>query len=102
MGKDASLPPVHPGEILKEEFLNPLELSQNKLAREIRVSPRRISEIINAKRGITADTAMRLGRFFGNSAKFWINLQAAYDLEVAEHEKAEDIEQDVRPYSYAT
>ena len=75
------LKPVHPGEILLEDFMKPLKLSQNRLAREIGVPPRRINEIIHGKRAITADTAMRLSRFFGTSAQVWINLQAEYELD---------------------
>ncbi|HLA41235.1 MAG TPA: HigA family addiction module antitoxin [Candidatus Glassbacteria bacterium] len=75
--------PVHPGEILKEEFLVPLGISQNGLGRSLKVSPRRINEIVNGKRQITADTALRLSRYFGNSAEFWVNLQSRYDLETA-------------------
>ncbi len=75
-------PPIHPGEILLEEFLEPLEISQYRLAKEISVPPRRINEIVHGKRGITADTALRLARYFGTSERFWLNLQAHYDLEV--------------------
>ena len=74
--------PIHPGEILAEEFLEPLEISQYRLAKEISVPPRRINEIVHGKRAITADTALRLARYFGTSERFWINLQAHYDLEV--------------------
>ncbi len=91
------LPPVHPGEILKEEFLEPLELSQNKLALSIRVPAPRISEIVQGKRSITADTALRLGRFFGTTPQFWMNLQGRYDLETAEDELGDQLEQDIRP-----
>jgi addiction module HigA family antidote len=75
--------PVTPGEMLKEEFLTEYGLSQNQLAKAIGVSPNRIAEIVNSRRRITADTALRLGLFFGNSAEFWMNLQAHYDLKVA-------------------
>ena len=75
------LPPVHPGEILELDFLKPLGLSQNKLAREIGVPPRRINEIVHGKRAITADTAIRLSRFFGTSARLWLNLQSEYELD---------------------
>jgi antitoxin HigA-1 len=74
--------PVHPGEILQEEFLTPLELTQHRLAVSIRVPPRRINEIVHGKRRITTDTALRLSRFFGTSDRFWLNLQARHDLEV--------------------
>jgi antitoxin HigA-1 len=76
------LPPVHPGEILSEEFLRPLGLSQYRLARSINVPPRRINEIVHGKRAVTADTALRLSRFFGTSERFWLNLQTRYDLEI--------------------
>ena len=76
------LPPVHPGEVLLEEFLRPLELSQYRLAKDINVPPRRINEIVHGKRAITADTALRLARYFGTSPRFWLNLQAQYDLDV--------------------
>lgn len=76
------LKPINPGEILVEEFLKPLGLSQYRIARDLSVPPGRINEIVHGKRGITADTALRLGRYFGMSARFWLNLQARYDLEV--------------------
>ena len=75
-------PPIHPGEILLEEFLEPMELSQYRLAKDISVSARRINEIVHGTRSITADTALRLSRYFGTSERFWLNLQAHYDLEV--------------------
>jgi addiction module HigA family antidote len=78
------LSPIHPGEILREEFLGPMGISQYRLAKDISVPPRRINEIVHGKRSITADTALRLGRFFGMSAQFWLNLQTRYDLEVTE------------------
>jgi len=78
----AKLKPVHPGEILQEEFLSSLGVSQYRLANDIGVPPRRINEIVLGKRGITADTALRLGRYFGTSPQFWMNLQARYDLEM--------------------
>lgn len=80
---DNIYPPIHPGEILVEEFLDPMGITQHKLAVSIGVPPRRINEIVHGKRRITADTALRLGRFFGVTAQFWINLQSHYDLEVA-------------------
>ncbi len=76
------LPPVHPGEVLLEEFLNPFQMSQYRLAKDIRVPPRRINEIVHGTRSITADSALRLARYLGTSAAFWMNLQARYDLEV--------------------
>jgi len=78
------LPPIHPGEILMEEFLEPMGISQYRLAKDISVPPRRINEIVHGKRSITADTALRLGRFFGMSPQFWLNLQTRYDLEMTE------------------
>ena len=75
-------PPIHPGEILLEEFLEPMELSQYRLAKDISVPARRINEIVHGKRGITADTALRLARYFATSERFWMNLQTRYDLEV--------------------
>jgi addiction module HigA family antidote len=75
-------PPIHPGEILLEEFLEPMELSQYRLAKDISVPPRRINEIVHGKRGITADTALRLARYFGTSERFWMNLQTRHDLEI--------------------
>ena len=82
--KNKKLSPIHPGEILMEEFLEPMEISQYRLAKNINVSPMRINEIVHGKRSITADTALRLGRFFGMSPQFWLNLQTRYDLEVTE------------------
>jgi len=82
--KNKKLTPIHPGEILREEFLEPMGISQYRLAKDISVPPRRINEIVHGKRSITADTALRLGRFFGMSAQFWLNLQTRYDLEVTE------------------
>ena len=86
-----TIPPIHPGEILMEEFLEPLEVSQNRLAVAIGVPPRRINEIVHGKRGITADTALRLERYFGVSAQFWLNLQTRYELDLAEDRVAEQI-----------
>ena len=77
------IPAVHPGEILLEEFLKPMNISQNQLGRDLGVSPRRINEIIHGKRSITADTALRLAAYFGNSASFWLGLQMDYDLDIA-------------------
>jgi addiction module HigA family antidote len=97
MDMDRKIPPTHPGEVLSEEFLTPMGLSQSALARRIRVAPRRINEIVNAKRGISADTALRLSAFFGNSAEFWLGLQADYDLETALDEHGDTIRRDVQP-----
>lgn len=82
MAKNTVHEPIHPGEVLQEEFLTPLGLTQHRLAVSIRVPPRRINEIVHGKRRITADTALRLARFFATSDRFWLNLQARYDLEV--------------------
>src|SRR5271156_1761036 len=95
------LAPIHPGEILRSEFMEPLQLSMNRLALDLHVPVTRIAEIIHERRGITPDTALRLARYFNTSARFWLNLQAAYDLEVAEDELAREIERDVRPASVA-
>jgi addiction module HigA family antidote len=89
--------PVHPGEILHEEFMVPLGLSMNRVAIDLRVSVTRIADIVNEKRAITADTALRFARYFNNSPTFWMNLQTRFDLEVAEDEIAEKVERDVRP-----
>ena len=93
---EEKLPPIHPGEILEEEFLKPMGISQYQLAKDISVSPRRINEIVHRKRSITADTALRLGRFFGIPAQFWLNLQSRYDLEVTEDLLADRLEKEVR------
>lgn len=95
------LDPIHPGEILREEFLAPLGISINRLAREIVVPPGRISEIVNAKRSITADTALRLARFFGVSAEMWLGLQAEYDLRMARRTAGPEIERRIHPYAAA-
>lgn len=91
------LAPIHPGEILREEFMAPRGLSQNALARALNVPPRRINEIVLEKRGITADTALRLSRYFGTSAEMWTGLQADYDLRQARYAKQKQIERDVAP-----
>ncbi len=91
--------PVHPGEILIEDFLKPFGISANKLARELRVPSNRIVKIVNAERRITADTALRLARFFNTTPDFWMNLQTHYDLEKAQDEIATTVERDVRPYA---
>lgn len=89
------IPPLHPGEVLLEEFLLPMDISQNKLALAMRVPTRRINEIIHGRRRITADTALRLARYFGTSAQFWLGLQLDYDLDVAQDEVGAQIERDV-------
>jgi len=93
------LEPIHPGEILREEFLTPLGISINRLAREICVSPARVSDIVNGRRGISADTALRLGRFFGVSPELWTGLQSDYDLRVARQKAGPEIEQRIHPYA---
>ncbi len=90
------IPPVHPGEVLSEEFLEPLGISQNRLGRDLGVSPRRINEIIHGKRRVTADTALRLARYFGNSATFWLGLQMDYDLDVARDALASRVKREVQ------
>jgi len=92
------LPPVHPGEILLEDFLKPLNISRYRLAKSIGVPQRRIDEICAGKRAITADTALRLARFFGTDAQSWMNLQAGYDLETAEINLADRIVREVKPF----
>lgn len=94
------LPPIHPGEILREEFMHPLALSSHALARAIGVTPARVNEIANKKRGITADTALRLARYFGTTPDVWINLQKRYELETARHELA-DVLARIQPRSSA-
>lgn len=91
------LSPIHPGEILRAEFMEPMKLSMNRLALDLRVPVTRIAEIVHERRGITADTAMRLARYFNTSAGFWLNLQTAYDLEIAEDKFARRIEREVQP-----
>ena len=97
--KNKKLPPIHPGEILIEEFLKPMGLSQYRLAKDISVPPRRINEIVHGKRSISADTALRLGRFFGISPQFWLNLQTRFDLEITEGLLAERLEKEVQVLS---
>ena len=92
------LSPIHPGEILLEEFLKPMNLSQNRLAIDIGVDTRRINEIVLRKRGMTADTALRLARFFGNSPQFWMGLQTQYDLDVTQDQLGKRLEREVRPW----
>lgn len=96
---ERDFPPVHPGEILLEEFLKPMGISQYRLAGNIHVPARRINEIVLGKRGITADTALRLSRFFGNSAQFWMNLQMRYELESVRDRSAAKINQEIHPYA---
>ncbi len=98
---EENLKPIHPGEILLEEFLKPMGLSQNRLALDIGVPARRINEIVLGKRRITADTALRLGRYFDMSPQFWLGLQMDYDLDVAADAMGSRLGQEVRPYAYA-
>lgn len=98
--KRRRLSTIHPGQILKED-LDDVDVSMNRLARDIRVPMNRVSEIVNGKRAITADTAMRLARYFGTSAQYWLNLQIAYDLQVAQRESAARIEREVLPLDAA-
>jgi addiction module HigA family antidote len=93
------LEPIHPGEILRDDFLKPMGISINRLARDIAVPPGRISEIVNGKRGISADTALRLARFFGVSAELWVGLQVEYDLRVAKQTVGKEIEERVHPFA---
>jgi addiction module HigA family antidote len=95
------LSPVHPGEVLLEEFIKPMDLSQNRLAIDIGVDARRINEIVLGKRAVTADTALRLARFFGNSAQFWMGLQTQYDLDVTEDQLGKRLDREVRPLAMA-
>ncbi|MCY3775148.1 MAG: HigA family addiction module antitoxin [Candidatus Aminicenantes bacterium] len=95
--KDKSLAPIHPGEILRTEFLEPMGITQYRLAKILAVQPLRISEIVRGKRGITADTALRLGRYFGLSATYWMNLQALYEIEIAEDRLEDRLEKEVKP-----
>ena len=92
-------PPIHPGEILVAEFLEPLGVSQYRLAKDISVTPRRINEIVHGRRGITADTALRLGRYFNMEAQFWLNLQSQYDMETALEARADRLDREVQPLS---
>lgn len=89
------VPSIHPGEILLEEFLKPMNISQYRLARDMSVDPSRINEIVHGKRSISADTALRLGRYFGTSARLWLNLQSHYDLEVQEELIGDRLEKEV-------
>jgi addiction module HigA family antidote len=95
------LAPIHPGEVLLEDFLKPMALSQYRLAKGIKVPPRRINEIVHRKRAITADTALRLARFFGTSEQFWLNLQNRYDLEMERDRLGESLKRDVEVFAEA-
>ena len=97
MAKKKMLDPIKPGEILLEDFMEPLKISINQLARDLAVPPNRISEIVNGKRAITADTALRLERYFQVEAQFWLNLQSEYDLRIMKRKKGEDIQRRIIP-----
>ena len=97
MTKSRRLPPIHPGEILREDFMAPLGITMNQLALDLHVPVTRVAEIVHERRGITPDTALRLGRYFNTSARFWLAAQAAYDLEVAQDALQRNVERDVRP-----
>ena len=98
---DEKLPPIHPGEILMEEFLKPMNISQYKLAKDISVPARRINEIVHGSRAITPDTALRLSRYFGLSERFWINMQTRYDLEVEKDRLQDRLDKEVHVYAVA-
>ena len=100
--KNRTMAPIHPGELLLEEFLEPLGLSQYRLAKDIHVPARRINEIVHGTRGISADTALRLSRFFGTSERFWLNLQTRYDLEVEKDRLGDRLETEVQVYKKAS
>ena len=95
--RNHKMPPVHPGEILREDLMKPLGLTVNGLARELNVPISRMSEIVNGRRAVNADTALRLSRYFGSTPEFWINLQSAYDLSVTQDSSASRIEREVKP-----
>ena len=99
--KKRDFPPIHPGEILVKEFLEPLKISQYRLAKDIGVTPRRINEIVHGRRAVSADTALRLSQFFGMEAQFWMNLQSRYDMEVTRDQLQDKIKKEVRPFSRA-
>jgi antitoxin HigA-1 len=96
------LPAIHPGEILRADFMEPLGLSMNRLALDLRVPVTRIAEIVHQRRSVTPDTALRLARYFNTSPGFWLNLQTAYDLEIAQDELSSLIEREVRPAAFAS
>jgi antitoxin HigA-1 len=97
----AQMAPVHPGEVLQEEFLTPLGLSQHRLALDIHVDPRRINEIVSGKRSVTANTALRLARYFGTSPAFWLGLQTQYDLDVEEDEVGNRLKKEIKVFAEA-
>jgi addiction module HigA family antidote len=94
--------PVHPGEVLREDFLKPLQMSANALSKALHVPAGRINDIVLERRGVTPDTALRLARFFGGDAQSWLNVQQVYDLKVTEREKAKQIEAEIEPLAFAT
>lgn len=98
--RSKKISPIHPGEILLEEFLKPMNISQYRISKDINVPARRINEIVQGKRGITANTALRLGHYFGMSPQFWINLQTHYDLEVESDKLANKLKREVRVYAH--
>jgi addiction module HigA family antidote len=101
MARSRKLPPIHPGEILREEFLKPLDLSMNRLAQHLHVSANRITQIVEGRRGVTGETALRLSRYFGTSAEFWLGMQKDYDLQVARDEFEAEVEREVQPRNSA-
>ena len=101
MKKPKTLPHIHPGEILNEEFILPLSVTQYRVSKEIGIPPKRINEIVHGKRAITADTALRLGKYFGNSAQFWMNLQSQFDLESQRELIRDELEKNIHPIKIA-
>lgn len=100
--KEMKIPPVHPGEVLSEEFLKPMGISQYQLAKGMRVYPRKINEIVHGKRGITADTALRLSRYLGTTAEMWLNLQTLYDLETTRDAIEDQVTREITPLARET
>lgn len=98
---DITMPPIHPGETLREDFMKPLGLTANRLAINLRVPAARIGEIVNGRRAITADTALRLARYFGTSPQFWTNLQSNYEIELAQDALGNQIEDEIKPHRAA-
>lgn len=96
--RPSKIAPAHPGDVLREDFLKPLKMSVNRLALSLSVPATRMAEIVNGRRAITSDTALRLARFFGTTPEFWVNMQAGYELELAKDKLAAEIERTVRPY----
>jgi len=99
MPSKSKIKPVHPGEVLLDEFLKPMELSQYRLAKDIGVQPTRINQIVKGKAGISADTALRLGKYFRMSAQFWLNLQTRYELEIARDKIGDRLDKEISPYA---